>query len=477
MANVLIIDDEEYIRNVLCRRVEKLNHPAWAAESLNQGTQMIEEVDFDLIFLDVNLPDGNGLELLHFIKQQPSKPEVVIITAVGDPEGAELAIKNGAWDYLTKPFNKDDIILRVNRAIEYRKIKQKQMKPPVVFHADKIIGKSPAIKKCLKQAARSSASSSNVVLYGETGTGKELMARAIHDNSDRCDHPFVVVDCASLPESLVESVLFGHVKGAFTGADKATDGLILQADKGTLFLDEIGELPATLQAGFLRVLQERKFRPVGSPTEKQSDFRLISATNRNLDEMVSNGNFRRDLFHRIRTFAIEIPPLRKRKTDIYDLMVHYVKNLCIKHDLSPKIILPETLELLESYHWPGNVRELVNTLERAMLSEPEAPMLYPFFLPDHIRINFVKQGLPESRSIENETNQNTFESILYASIDKDAMPTLKDFRNHFLDKIEKVYLRTVLSQNEWDIEKTARISGLSKNRIYVLTKKYSLQNL
>lgn len=474
MARILIIDDEEYIRDILSSRVEELNHTPLTAENLKQGVQMIRKNEFDVVFLDVRLPDGNGLEILPFIKQQASSPEVIIITGVGSPEGAEMAIRNGAWDYLTKPLNKDDIILRINRAVEYREIKQKQGQT-VLFHPGDLVGTSQAMKKCLKQAAQSCAGSSNVLIYGETGTGKELLAKAIHDNSIRSDSPFVVVDCAAMPESLVESVLFGHVKGAFTGADKASDGLILQADKGTLFLDEIGELPLSMQASFLRVLQERRFRPVGSSAEKNSDFRLISATNRDLDAMVEKGDFRRDLLHRIRTFAIETPPLRERQSDIQDIAACYVKKLCIKHGLPLKTILPETIELLEAYDWPGNVRELVNTIERAMLVEPDAAMLYPFFLPDHIRISFVKKGLPMKPPQDPGAVPGSLETLLTASIEQDKTPSLKEFRNSFLEKIEKIYLKNTLLKCSWDIEKTARISGLSKNRVYVLIKKYDLK--
>lgn len=474
MANILIIDDEEYIRDVLSVRVQRLNHKAYSAGTIKQGAEMIRNAKFDLVFLDVNLPDGNGLDLLQAIKQNPLSPEVIIITAVGSHEGAEMAIKNGAWDYLNKPLKKEDITLRINRALEYRNIKGKKGKP-IVLETESIIGKSQAIKKCLKQIAQCVSGRSNVLLSGETGTGKEVFARAIHDNSNLTGNNFIIVDCAAMPESLAESMLFGHVKGAFTGADKASEGLIVEADKGTLFLDEIGELPLSLQATFLRVLQERKFRPVGSPHEKQSDFRLICATNRDLDQMVSKGTFRRDLLHRIRTFDIVLPPLRERKTDIKELSAFYINDLCLKHNLNTKVLLPETVDCLESYDWPGNVRELIHTIERAILNEPESSFLYPFSLPAHIRVSFVKQGMPDNQTTDHHMDNTTLESILFSYIDTDATPTLKDFRALFLDKIEKIYLKTILSNNRWNIEKAAKISGLGKNRIYVLIKKYNLK--
>jgi len=388
MAHILIIDDEEYIRDILSARVQSLNHTACSAATIRQGRELLHKKTIDLVFLDIKLPDGSGLDLLPAIQELPSSPAVIIMNAIGSLKGAEIAIKNRAWDYLNKPLKKEDIILRIERCLAYRDVKRKNK--TIVLETESIIGKSPAIKKCLKEIGRCVSGRSNVLLTGETGTGKEVFARAIHDNCEMTGNNLIVVDCASMPESLAESVLFGHVKGAFTGADKASDGLVAAADKGTLFLDEIGELPFSLQAKFLRVLQERHFRPVGSIIEKKSDFRLISATNRDLDLMVSEGTFRRDLLHRIRTSHIELPPLRERKTDIEELSVFYMKKICDKHNLKDKALLPETLDSLESYDWPGNVRELIHTLEQTILNEAESPLLYPYSLPDEIRLHFVK---------------------------------------------------------------------------------------
>ena len=465
MANILIIDDEEYIRDILSIRIESMNHKASQASTLKQGLQMIREEPFDLIFLDVNLPDGNGLDLLPEIQQHPLKPEVIIITAVGNYEGAEIAIKNGAWDYMTKPLKKDDIILRIKRAVDYCSMKKNRIQP-VMLETASIVGKSPAIKNCLNKVAQCACSTSNVLLFGQTGTGKEVFAKAIHDNCQETNENFIVVDCAAMPKELTESVLFGHVKGAFTGANKASEGLIQKADKGTLFLDEIGELPLSIQGAFLRVLQERKFRPVGSSSEKSSDFRLISASNRNLDDMVEQGTFRKDLLYRLKTFYIELPPLCERKEDIQDLSMYYMNKLCNKYSLKNKGLLPETLEFLESYDWPGNVRELINTIESAIVCEPDSTVIYPLFLPDRIRINFAQQDMTVSEESKHPG--------LYNLLDSCQTPSLKDFRNSVLDKFEPVYLEHLLSQTQWDLEKAAEISGLSKNRIYVLIKKYRL---
>ncbi len=473
MANILIIDDEEYIRDILSARVQGLNHTASSAATIHQSVELLKKDNFDLVFLDVILPDGNGLDLLQVLRELPSEPEVIIITAVGSLKGAEIAIKNGAWDYMSKPLKKEDIILRIERALAYREIKKKNK--PRILETESIIGKSPAIKKCLKQVAQCISSRSNVLLSGETGTGKEVFARAIHENCSLTGDNFIIVDCAAMPKTLAESVLFGHVKGAFTGADHASEGLVAAADKGTLFLDEIGELPFSLQATFLRVLQERSFRPVGSSKEKRSEFRLISATNRDLDQMVSKGTFRKDLLHRIRTSHIDLPPLRERKTDTQELAAFYVKKLCMKHHLTTKTFLPETLEVLEFYDWPGNVRELIHTIEQTILNEPDSPLVYPNSLPDPIRLNYVGQHLPEQQDTECQNEQGALESVLFSLIDKNSMPNLKDLRNHFFEKIEKVYLKAVLSSTGWNMDKTAEILGVGKNRVYVLMRKYNLK--
>jgi two-component system NtrC family response regulator len=474
MANILIIDDEEYIRDILSVRVRRLNHVPFSAATIKQGMKLIKNRAFDLIFLDVNLPDGSGLDLLETIKQKSQSPEVIIITAVGSRQGAEIAIKNGAWDYLNKPLKKEDINLRIERALEFRKMKGNRQQP-VVLETGSIIGKSKAIKKCLRKVAQCASSKSNVLLHGETGTGKEVFAKAIHDNCKFSGDNFIVVDCAAMTESLAESVLFGHVKGAFTGADKASDGLVLNADNGTLFLDEIGELPLSLQSSFLRVLQEKKIRPVGSHIEKTSDFRLISATNRDLDLMVEKGTFRRDLLHRIRTLDIELPPLRERKSDIRDLSSFFINDICRTQDLKEKVLPPETLELLESYDWPGNVRELVHTIEQTLINEPDSPLVYPYSLPDHIRLNFVNQRLPEADQTESVLQGNPLESALRSYINRHNVSSLKDVRTFFFEEIEKIYLKSVLSDNAWNIEKTAGILGIGRNRVYVLLRKYNLK--
>ena len=323
MANVLIIDDDTDVRGVIAQMVTSLGHEATQAWTLKEGLAMASSTAFDVVFLDVRLPDGNGLEALPELHGTPSSPEVIIITGFGDPDGAEVAIKSGAWDYLEKPFSPKKIALPLKRIIQYREDVKKARKPAVALKTEGIAGGSPQMKACINALAQAANSETNVLVTGETGTGKELFARAIHANSSRAEMNFVVVDCAALPETLVESALFGYERGAYTGAVKSQEGLIKQADGGTLFLDEVGELTPSIQKSFLRVLQERLFRPLGGSMEVQSDFRLVAATNRNLDQMAETGAFRRDLAYRLQSFNLGLPPVRERIGDIKDLVLEF----------------------------------------------------------------------------------------------------------------------------------------------------------
>ncbi len=275
------------------------------ALSIREGLEKVSTGVFDVVFLDVWLPDGNGLEALPQIQQTSYQPEVFIVTGLGDADGAELAINSGAWAYIQKPLSMKNISLQLERALQFREEKT-QAKSPVLLRREGIIGNSKAIERCLSKVAYVARRDTNVLVTGETGTGKELFAKAIHDNSLRVRKKFVVVDCASLQKTLVGSMLFGHEKGAFTGAENSREGLIKQADGGTLVLDEIGELPLSVQTEFLRGLQEHRFRPLGSDKEIKSDFRLISTTNRNLKAMVKSRRFRQDLYFRLQTVSIEL---------------------------------------------------------------------------------------------------------------------------------------------------------------------------
>src|SRR6056297_1446789 len=467
MSSILIIDDDEMMCATLSALVQRKGHAATCATTLQQGRTLVETRDFDIAFLDVKMPDGNGLDLLTQINATPSAPEVIIITGFGDPDGAELAIKSGAWDYIEKGFSIKEITLSLERALQYRKEKQEVLRgrKPIPLHRPDIIGSSPALNACLDLVAQSAGSDAHVFISGETGTGKELFARAVHENSARRSENFVVVDCTALPETLVESLLFGHEKGAFTGAERARDGLVKQAHKGTLFLDEVGELPMNLQKSFLRVLQEHRFRPLGATREIESDFRLIAATNRDLDAMAAEGSFRSDLLFRLRSFVIELPPLRKRKDDIKSLTRYFVDRFCEQHCSGPKGLDAEFLHMLMLYPWPGNVRELVNTLERTLTAAQFDPTLFPQHLPNHIRVHVPPPAMEKSHSEPKLPDPVT---------PADTLSKLQDYREEVLNRAEQQYLTVLMSQAHTDIGLACDISGLSQSRLYALLKKYDI---
>jgi len=471
MANILIIDDDKNLCKMLHRKMGYLEHRASTAHTLADGLGFAAKSAFDVVLLDVRLPDGSGLSTLPKFKTFPSNPEIIIITGEGNTTGAELAIKSGAWDYIEKPISMSELELQLVRALQFRQEKGAG-KTLVALKRDDLIGSSARINACLDLVAQSAGSNTNVFITGETGTGKELFARTIHENSACSEKNFVAVDCAALPEQLIESMLFGHVKGAFTGADKSKDGLIKLADGGTLFLDEVGELPLSIQKRFLRVLQERRFRPVGSSREIESHFRLISATNRNLDKMLKEGQFRQDLLFRLRTFSIELPPLRDRKEDIKGLAFHHISNLCKYHGQETKGFVPEFLEVLETYDWPGNVRELVNTLEKAFLTASTSPLMYPVHLPDALRLKYFQfsksKKVPEPKQESSDSPQG---SLLIPPFE--SLPSLKIYREWLIEQGESEYITQLMMESQNDIGRACKISGLGKSRLYTLIKKYN----
>ena len=465
MAKVLIVDDDEMFSEVLSSMVERMGHDVVTALTLAEAVAAAEVGDFDVVFLDVRMPDGSGLDALPQIRGVKSEPEVIIITGLGDPDGAELAIKSGAWDYIEKPSSIKEMRLPLVRALQYREEKGAG-KPAVSLQRRGIVGESPGLQACLDVLAQAATGETNVLITGETGTGKELFARAIHDNSARAPKGFVVVDCAALPETLVESILFGYEKGAFTGADRSQEGLVKQADGGTLFLDEVGELPVSMQKAFLRVIEGHRFRPVGGKREMDADFRLVAATNRDLEAMVDIGQFRRDLLFRLRTLSINVPPLRERREDIQPLAMYHVARLCERNRMGTKGFSPDFLETLTAYDWPGNVRELIHTLERALTAAREEPTLFPNHLPTELRIQVARASLgPEPGAVPAQP----------AVVDwRVGFPTLKELRDASLAKLEKDYLRELMERTGGNVSQACDVSGLRRSRLYELLKKYEL---
>jgi two-component system NtrC family response regulator len=462
MANVLIIDDDPKMCKVLMKLIARMGHEATSRGSLDSGLDEARSRPYDIVFLDVNFPEGSGLDILPKIRKTAAKPDVIIMTAFGDATGAEMAIKYGAWDYIQKSVSPKELTLPLKRIIQYREGLEKIRQSAVALKLDDIVGSSSQMKACYDFVAKAANSSANVLITGETGTGKELFSRAIHANSLRSASRFVVVDCAALPETLVESVLFGHVKGAFTGADTRQEGLVKHADGGTLFLDEVGELPFAVQKTFLRVLQERCFRPVGSKDELKSDFRLIAATNRNLEQMVHSGRFREDLLFRLQELSIDLPCLRDRPEDIIDIALFHTRRLCEQHRMGTKGFSPEFFELLRDYEWPGNVRELINALKSVLTAAVNESTLLPIHMPMQIRIHSVRSSLEiQDRSKAESEKTNQYE------------PVASTFREA-IESTEQKYIQNLISETKGDIKDACRISGLSRSRLYGLMKKHNI---
>lgn len=457
---MLIIDDDESLCRMLTRLVELHGHQAVSRQSLLEGLRESRGTDYDVVFLDVRLPDGNGLQALPDIQSGPGKPEVIIITGMYSTDGAELAIKCGAWDYIEKAGSIKEMPLPLIRALQYREEKLAKHRP-VALDRVGIVGETAEMLECLDLVATAAATDANVLITGETGTGKDLFARAIHQNSPRKRGNFVVVDCGALPGSLVESVLFGSERGAFTGADRAREGLVRHAHGGTLFLDEVGELPTAVQKAFLRVLQEHSFLPVGGRKEIKSDFRLVAATNRNLDDMVDKGLFRQDLLFRLRSVTISIPPLRNRPQDIRALAMNYVLRQCERYGREVKGFSPEFLSALVEYEWPGNVRELLNTLEGALTIAGTEPVLFEKHLPTSDRIRMF-------RSASGHDSLGTPPAGIVPGVQKGEFPSFREYR----ERMVRLYLSDLMERAGNNIKEACDLSGLSRSRLYELLKRY-----
>lgn len=483
MPQVLIIDDDPLICEMLAAKLGKMGCVTDVAHTLSRGLEQASCDNYDVVFLDVRMPDGNGLEMVERIRTTEANPEVIIITGMGDREGAEKAINSGAWDYIEKGSSLKDMVLPLMRALQYREEKQ-QSGVTRALKRDNIVGSSEKMKFCFDLLAQASGSLANVLITGETGTGKELFARAIHDNSKVSENSFVVVDCAALPENLVESMLLGHEKGAFTGADRPQQGLVSQANGGTLFLDEVGELPLNMQKAFLRVLQEKRFRPIGSKHEVSSNFRLVAATNRDLDSMVEEGRFRQDLLYRLRSLTIHLPPLEERQGDIEELAVHYMIRLSQRWGIENKGFTPDFLDALMHYGWPGNVRELFNVLEQAMTAAGTSPTLFAKHLPASIRIakavdsmskpSLASGALSVNADAEAQGNADGQPGFISFKDDSGEIKPLSDVLDLAMGQVEEAYLQSLMQIVGWDIKNACNLSGLSRTSLYNRLKKYGI---
>ncbi len=386
--NILIVDDEEHIRKIMSIMLGKHGYQCRTAASGEEALALIGRESFDAVLTDLKMPGIDGLELLARLKADYPELVVVMVTAFASMDTAIQAMKAGAYDYVAKPFKEDEVVLILEKALERgrlldeNRLLKKQIKER--FDLSTFLGQSPAMQKVFDLIAKVAETRATILITGESGTGKELAARSIHQNGPRRERPFVPVNCGAIPPNLMESEFFGHVKGAFTGADQAKKGLIAESDGGTLFLDEVAELPLDMQVKFLRVLQEEEVRRVGELSARKVDLRVVAATNKNLPEEVAAGRFREDLFYRLNVISLRMPPLRERPDDIPILAVHFLKQAVDKNGLPPKKLSPAAMRLLVAQKWVGNVRALRNVIEQgAILSEGEAigPDDFPFAVP------------------------------------------------------------------------------------------------
>lgn len=457
MPKVLVVDDEKLICDMIKTELEKEKFSVVVATSSKEAIKLIDSEEFDLILLDLMMPEVTGLELLQMIKEKGSETPVIMITAHGSIETAVKAMKLGAFDYLTKPFSMDELVITAKKALNY-KLKTEELNYykrefQCNYGLQMIIGKSKAImeiKALIKKIAE--ADVKVVLIEGESGVGKELVARAIHAEGPRCRRPFVAINCASLPETLLESELFGYEKGAFTDAKTTKKGLIEFADGGTLFLDEIGDMPLNLQAKLLRFLEDRTVRKLGGLQNVNVDVQIIAATNKNLRKLVSQGTFREDLYYRIQVVPIVIPPLRERREDILELAHFYIKVFNREFKKNIKGFAPIAEKLLLQYDWPGNVRELKNAIERAMIFEDS----------DRIKVEMLPVEIITLSSRQGQVMSNRGVEIKIPETGID------------IEEVEKELIKQALNIAKGNQSKAARLLHIGVDAMRYRMKKYGL---
>jgi DNA-binding NtrC family response regulator len=443
--SVLVVDDDQ----TACRLLQEvMAKEGYQVEAANSGREAVEKAGmalFDVAISDVRMPDLDGLELLRILKRLSSETIVIMMTAFGSIETAIEAIKEGAYDYISKPFKLDEVKLTVRRALDHKRLLRENIQYRQAlkerYQLENIVGRSAPMLEVYKVVARVAPTSSTVLIQGESGTGKELIARAIHYNSPRGNQPFIVVDCAALAETLLDSELFGHVRGAFTGAISNKRGLLEEADCGTCFLDELKNLVPTVQAKLLRFLQEREIKRVGGTEGIKLDVRVIAATNQELEALVKAGSFREDLYYRLSVVSITLPPLRERKEDIPLLAEHFLRHYALQNKKDISHISSEAMALLGEYDWPGNVREMQHVIERAV-ALTGSPVLLPHDLPPNFR--------------------------------KEAGEEVHEGRPLTLDEMEKQHIQGVLKSAGGNKKRAAELLGIHRRTLYRLAKRYQI---
>jgi len=442
---LLIVDDDRVTRELLREVFEKEGYDVTLAQSGETALSLMARDRFPLVISDIRMLEIDGMSVLSYIKKNKLPSVVILMTGFGTMEGAIGAIQEGAFDYVSKPFDLGELKAVVSRGAAHYEESQRPtaaLVEMVDFPARTLIGKSPRIVEVYKTLARATLSPSNVLIVGESGTGKELVARGIHDNSGRRSKAFIAVNCGALTETLLESELFGHVKGAFTGAMSAKTGLFEEAHGGTLFLDEIGDIPLSLQVKLLRVLQEGELRQVGATESRRVDVRLIAATHRDLEAAVAKGQFREDLYYRLKVILIELPPLRNRMEDLPTLVEHFLARFSQKIHKPVSHISDEAMGILKSYHWPGNVRELEHAIERAV-TMTRTTVLYPEDFPPEIRGG-----------------------------DKGLLPTSS---TDSLEDLEKAHILRVLEENQFNKSRAATVLGIDRKTLHRKAQRYGIR--
>ena len=454
-TKILVIDDELDMLSSCKKLLERMGNTVSVAERGEDGLERFENEGHDLVITDLKMPGMDGMEVLRGIKERHPGTTVIVFTGFGTVEDAVMAMKEGAFDFIQKPIKPDEFRMVVERALNQRRleVENEALKQQLEerFRFDHIIGRSPAMARVFDLVRKIADTQANVLITGKSGTGKELIARSIHANSNRKSRAFVPLNCGGLPEHLVESELFGHEKGAFTGATGSRTGLMEHANGGTFFLDEIGELPMNLQVKFLRVLEERKIRRLGSNRETDIDIRLISATNQDLEARVKEGDFREDLFYRINTFVIRLPALQEREGDIPLLANHFLKEFLKATDKEIQGISSEAMALLSRHAWPGNIRELMHAVERAV-ALASSDEIQPEDLPEtlgpgqDVSLDMVRADLP-----------------------------FKEAKDAVIENFERVYIQTLLKSYEGNISEAARQSGIDRRSLHRLLIKHGIE--
>ena len=459
-TRILVVDDEEIVIRSCLRILDGSGYQIEVAHDGHEALRKIESDGYDIMILDIMMPNLSGLEVLRRVKEAHPDIDVIMITGLSQIDTAVQAMKLGAFDYIPKPFEPDELKLVVQRARERRQLLQENLnlksEISAKYRFDNIIGSSPPMQAVYRLIAQCAPTNSTVLLTGESGTGKELIARAIHYNSLRKDKPFIPVDCTSLSENLLESELFGHVKGAFTGAVANKKGMFEVAGSGSLFLDEIGNFSIAIQAKLLRVLQEREFRAVGDTRTQIANFRLITATNRDLNAMVLAGTFRDDLYYRINIFPIHVPALRERRDDIPALAHHFLKTFAAQLGKNVTDISEGAMSALINYLWPGNVRELENVIQRAAILTSD---------------NVIRRA-----HLVNITDQSHPAHDFTVPRTGDELKRLKKAaREKSVEAIEKQFVLEALKRNQWNVTKSAEETGLQRPNFQALMKKYTIR--